>query len=125
MTTFHIYEGDALQILDALAPASVDIIFTSPNPVFYAHDYNKNIKEGLGTEENNLKYANNLLGIFSKLRRVLKETGSFWLQMGDYHYANNGSMMFMPEQIALQLVYKERWLCKNKLFWHRIDDSPM
>jgi len=71
-----IIKGDCLKILDTIKESSIDIIITSP-------PYNLNIKYNAYKDNKKRQdYLNTLNQIFSKLKSVLKENGSFFLNIG-------------------------------------------
>lgn len=61
-----------------------------------------------------------MLAIIDKINRVLKKTGSLWLQISDYHYGKMGSVMMVPEQIALSLL-QNGWSLVSPCIWSRAD----
>lgn len=81
-----ILRGDALKVLKKLENESVDCIITSP-PYFGLRDYG--IKEQLGLENTPEEYVAAIVEIFEEARRVLKNGGTFWLNLGD-SYAGSG-----------------------------------
>jgi DNA modification methylase len=91
--------------MDDLEPNSVDMIFTSPDPLY------------------NTKMRKDLDIVMDKAWTVLKPTGSLWLHLGDYHN-DKGSMMLLPEMFMTKWS-QSNWILRNKLVWHRIEDSPM
>jgi DNA modification methylase len=141
MTMYFLYYGDAYHELDRLQPNSIDVCFTSPTPVFYELGYGKNEEKSLiennlpahsekagllGTEHDTVNYIERLTAVLEKVKRVLKNSGSLWLQMGDYHYRETGSLLLIPESVASVLVYKYGWILRSKLLWVRQGDtSPM
>ena len=72
--------GDSLDVLKSLPDESVDCIITSP-PYFGLRDYGVNGQIGL--EKSLKEYLDNLLLITAELKRILKPTGTFWLNHGD------------------------------------------
>jgi DNA modification methylase len=87
MTT-QILIGDALEQLRTLPDASVDMCVTSP-PYWGLRDYD--VEGQLGLEPTLGEHIAALVEIFEEVRRVLKPTGSFWLNYGDcYATAPNG-----------------------------------
>jgi site-specific DNA-methyltransferase (cytosine-N4-specific) len=100
----HIYCGDAYEQLDKLGPNSIDCCFTSPDPVVSSD------------------HMARLVSIFDKVKVVLKDRGSLWVQMGDTH-DNSGSMMLLPERFVI-IMKANGWIVRNKLIWHRPDTSP-
>lgn len=72
--------GDALEILKTLDSESVDCIVTSP-PYWALRDYGA--PGQLGIESDFRDYIDKLCTVFDELRRVLKRTGTCWLNLGD------------------------------------------
>ena len=78
--------ADALDGLKGLASESVDMCVTSP-PYYGLRDYGE---EGqIGIEKSPQEYVKNLTEIFMEVHRVLKPTGTLWLNIGD-SYAGSG-----------------------------------
>jgi DNA modification methylase len=139
MTNYFLYQGDAFHVLDRLPPNSIDVCFTSPTPAFYELEHGKNeiLLDNnvhaheektwlIGGEQNTSDYIERLTAILEKVRRVLRDSGSLWLQMGDYHYKKTGSFLLIPESVASILIYKYGWILRSKILWVRSGDtSPM
>lgn len=119
MPKYFIYQGDAYDILDKLAPNSVDVCYTSPAPAFYEKEQGETDPDILGTEEDTAQYMQHLFAILQKVGKVLKPKGSLWLQLADYHHSS-GSVMMVPEQIALNLL-RVGWLLISPCIWSRAD----
>lgn len=96
---------------------SIDMCFTYPSPPFEKIGQNKNI---IGSEQNTSDYINHLIMIFDELKKVLKDTGSLFVQMGDYHH--NGTLMATPEIFVLNMM-RSGWYLRSKLIWHRTENS--
>lgn len=79
-----ILTGDALTQLRTLESGSVDCVVTSP-PYWSLRDYGQ--PGQLGLEPTFEQYIDALLQIFDEVRRVLKPTGTCWVNLGDT-YAN-------------------------------------
>jgi DNA modification methylase len=81
-----IIQGNALDKLKELDSESVDCCITSP-PYWALRDYKT---EGqLGLEPTFTEYIQRLVETFSEVKRVLKKTGSCWVNLGDtYAQAN-------------------------------------
>lgn len=71
--------GDSLQVLKDLPDESIDFCMTSP-PYWQKREYSGG---GIGLEKDYKEFINNLLLITKEIYRVLKPTGSFWLNLGD------------------------------------------
>lgn len=83
-----IWNGDALTVLHELPDESVDCCVTSP-PYWGLRDYGE---EGqLGLEPTPGDYVLALCSIFEQVRRVLKPTGSLWLNLGDSYAGSWGA----------------------------------
>ena len=75
-----IYCGDALTVLKTFPDECVDTCVTSP-PYWRLRDYG--VEGQIGLEETPEEYIEKLVVIFREVRRVLKKTGTLWLNMGD------------------------------------------
>jgi DNA modification methylase len=76
----HIYEGNNIDVLKTLPDESVDCVVTSP-PYWGLRDYDQ--EDQLGLEETPEEFVDNLVKVFSEVKRVLKSTGTLWLNLGD------------------------------------------
>jgi len=82
----HIYCGDALEILKTFPDGCVDMMLTSP-PYWTQRYYSGHPKE-IGLEKTPEEYINNLFVICKELKRVLKKSGTFWLNIDDVYYGS-------------------------------------
>lgn len=71
--------GDSLKVLKGFPDNSVDCCITSP-PYWGKREYESG---GLGLEDTYESYTENLTSILLEVKRVLKSTGSLWLNLGD------------------------------------------
>lgn len=78
--TVEILVGDALETLRTLPARSVQTCVTSP-PYFGLRDYGHTGQVGL--EETPELYVARLVEIFREVRRVLRDDGTLWLNLGD------------------------------------------
>lgn len=76
----HILCGDAYHVLKQLPSESIDCVVTSP-PYWALRDYG--VKGQIGLEETFQAYLAKLCLIFDEVKRVLKPTGTCWVNMGD------------------------------------------
>lgn len=81
-----IYCGDSLDVLSGMADESVDCCITSP-PYWGLRDYG--CDRQLGLEKTPEEYVANMVQLFREVRRVLKDDGVLWLNLGD-SYAGSG-----------------------------------
>lgn len=115
-TEFHC--GDALQILRAMPKASVDCCITSP-PYWGQREYSGG---GIGLENSPVEYMDALCEIFEQIHRVLKPSGSFWLNIGDAYRGK--SLVGIPWRVALRLIDDQQWILRNDVIWHKVKGSP-
>ncbi|WP_427112420.1 DNA-methyltransferase [Megasphaera sueciensis] len=80
-----IYCGDALEVLKTFPDESVNCCVTSP-PYYGLRDYGMDGQIGL--EINYNLYVNNLEAVLSEVKRVLKNNGTLWLNLGDTYGQN-------------------------------------
>jgi len=76
----EIFHGDALTRLREMPASSIDCCVTSP-PYWALRDYG--VAGQFGLEETPEQWCQNLVGVFREVRRVLKPTGTLWLNCGD------------------------------------------
>jgi DNA modification methylase len=82
--TWRIIQGDARKL--DLPDGSMNMCVTSP-PYWGLRDYGH---EGqLGLESTPEQYVANMVEVFREVKRVLRDDGTLWLNIGD-SYANNG-----------------------------------
>lgn len=87
MNINHIYVGDALEVLKTLPERSVHCCVTSP-PYWGLRDYG--VDGQIGLEQTPEEYVERLVNVFCEVRRVLRDDGTLWLNLGD-SYAAGGS----------------------------------
>lgn len=80
--------GDALAMLRSLPAGSVDCCVTSP-PYWGLRDYG--VAGQIGQEASPEEFVTKLVAVFAEVRRVLKDDGTCWLNIGDSYAGNNGS----------------------------------
>ncbi|CAN5466133.1 site-specific DNA-methyltransferase [soil metagenome] len=76
--------GDSLKILNIIPSESIDCIVTSP-PYWALRDYG--VRGQIGLESSIEEYLDKLIQIFDEVKRVLKQSGTCWVNFGDT-YAN-------------------------------------
>lgn len=80
-----IFQGSALTELKQFDTGSLDCCVTSP-PYFGLRDYGHEGQVGL--EPTPAEYVASMVEIFQEVRRVLKDEGTLWLNLGDTYAAN-------------------------------------
>lgn len=83
-----IINGDALTELKKLKSESVDCVVTSP-PYFRMRDYD--VEGQIGLENSPEEYVEKLVEVFREVKRVLKENGVLWINIGDSYAGSWGN----------------------------------
>ena len=83
---WEILQGDVRKTLRALPEKTVQTCITSP-PYFGLRDYGVNGQIGL--EQTPAEYVEQMVQVFREVRRVLRDDGTLWLNLGD-SYARTG-----------------------------------
>lgn len=122
-----ILTGDARDVLARLLPESVDCCVTSPPYANAVRDYGA--PGQLGQEPTISEYVRSLRAVLRRVRRVLKPSGSLWLNLGD-GYAKHprqgvprGSLLLAPQRLALVLA-ADGWIVRNVAIWHKPNPLP-
>lgn len=84
--TIEIRIGDCRELLAAMPDKSVHCCVTSP-PYFGLRDYG--VDGQMGLEQTPDEYVAGMVDVFRDVRRVLRDDGTLWLNLGD-SYANDG-----------------------------------
>jgi len=88
MTSVRILQGDCRDMLPTLPAESVHCCVTSP-PYFGLRDYGHDGQIGL--EQTPEAFVAELVAVFREVRRVLRDDGTLWLNLGDSYNAYNGN----------------------------------
>ena len=83
-----ILEGNVLETLKDLPACSVQCVVTSP-PYYGLRDYGMDGQIGL--EETPEAYVETMVNVFREVRRVLKDDGTVWLNLGDSYAGSWGN----------------------------------
>ena len=75
-----IINGDCREVLKTLPDCSVNCCVTSP-PYFGLRDYG--VAGQLGLEQTPEQYVAEMVAVFREVRRVLRDDGTLWLNLGD------------------------------------------
>lgn len=111
-------EGDARQVVAGIPDGSIDVVMTSP-PYWGHREY---AVAGMGLETDRDDYLAHLLAVCGELHRVLKPTGSLWLNLGDT-YRDKG-LQLIPWRVALALVDDQGWVLRNHVVWNKVKGGP-
>lgn len=79
----QIITGDCRKVLGSLSSASVNCCITSP-PYFGLRSYGVGVEGGeMGLEATPDKFVSGMVEVFRDVRRVLRDDGTLWLNIGD------------------------------------------
>lgn len=110
------YEGDALQVLGRVEDESIDCVMTAP-PYWCLRNYPN---DHVGSDKVE-QYLERIVAVMGQVKRVLKPTGSLWLNMGDAY--NNKSLLCLPWRVVLRLVDEQGWILRNDVVWDKQNSS--
>ena len=145
-----IYNAECLEGLSTLPSNSIDCIVTSP-PYWSLRSYEH--EHQIGLEDDFSDYVSRLLEVFAEAKRVLKKTGTAFINLGDTYggaghgYAKNGhkeryklmdknnktgelkntalnkSMLMLPYRFAIGMI-DGGWKLRNIIIWHKPNQLP-
>jgi len=111
--------GDVFQELQKFPSNVIDMIITSPpyfNQRSYLPETDKNKKFEIGLEDNPQEYIDKIVSVCLECVRVLKNTGVFFLNIGDFFYNSSikhktnwlkeKGKLLLPMRIAIALQDK-------------------
>ena len=109
-----IYNEDCLSTLARMDDNSIDCVVTSP-PYYGLRKYSDSELE-IGREETPSEYIDNLVKVFTEVYRVLKPTGTVWVNIGDTYNGNKvGNTNEKWSATNTDDFEKKKWSgCKNK-----------
>jgi len=117
--TYEIKVGDVFEKLQEIETDTIDCVITSP-PYFNLRDYG--VEGQIGVEKSLEEYIDKLVLVFREVKRVLKPTGTFWLNIGDKYKDKN--LLFVPHRVAIALQ-NDGWICRNDIVWNKTNAMPM
>ena len=93
----NLIQGNVFDKLKDIEKESIQCVVTSP-PYWGLRDYGED--EQLGLEETPEEFVDNLVKMFREVKRVLREDGTVWLNLGDsyigggrgYDYCKDGTV---------------------------------
>jgi len=97
---------------------SVDLIITSP-PYWQKRDYRAN--DQIGQEETPQKFIDTMIECLDEWRKVLKLSGSIFLNIGDTY--DKRSLVGIPEML-MHAAQEDGWLIRNKILWAKPGGMP-
>lgn len=139
---------DVLEGLKTLPDNSVDCCVTSP-PYYNVRDYG--VDGQIGLEQTPVEYVERITDVFSEVFRVLKPTGTLWLNIGDtyngtklgntnakfkqvnskdfnkkkqWRGAKNKDLLGIPWMVAFALRDKVGFYLRNDIIWEKPSCMP-
>lgn len=139
--------GDASAGLDRLADESVQTVVTSP-PYWSLRDYG--VGEQLGRDDTLDAYLARLVQTFDKMKRVLRNDGTVWLNVGDVYTSGSRryrapdrknrvramsvrpptpkglkakDLIGVPWRLAF-LLQEAGWWLRSEIIWHKPNAQP-
>lgn len=140
--------GDVLSRIRDIPDESVQCVITSP-PYWGLRDYGHDGQVGL--EESPEEYVSKMVEIFAEVKRILKDDGVLWLNLGDSYAGNNSrasnngragygnpregvftrtgeglkpkDLVGIPWRVAFALQADGWWL-RQDIIWHKPNPMP-
>jgi len=145
----RVINADAIQGLKQVKDQTVQTCITSP-PYWGLRDYGSD--DQLGLEPTPEEYTENLVSVFREVRRVLRDDGTLWLNLGDSYigggrggqsaakrsagwqpdYALRGyvptgmkakDLVGIPWRVAFALQ-ADGWYLRSDIIWHKPNPMP-
>ncbi len=143
--TNNIHTGDVIETLRELPDNSVHMVMFSP-PYWGMRDYGAD--EQIGLEEDLTTYIANLAAIADELKRIIRDDGSWWLNIGDGYGTQQPTTdnrtietdlqsryskltdnlspkckLLMPHRVAIEMV-ERGWIARNDVVWQKTNPMP-
>ena len=119
LETNIIHVGDNLFHLTNIPDNSVDMCVTSP-PYYNLRDY-KNSGQ-IGTENTVKDFVENLCKVFDEIYRILKPTGSCWVNIGDTY--DKKRLLQVPSRFEIAMCDRG-WHLRNEIIWSKPNPQPI
>jgi DNA modification methylase len=119
LKTNTIHVGDNLETLRFLPDKCIDMCVTSP-PYYNLRDY-KNQKQ-IGAENTVELFVDNLCKVFDECHRVLKDTGSLWVNIADTY--DKKRLLQVPSRFEIAMT-DAGWHLRNEVIWNKPNPQPI
>ena len=110
------YLGDSLYLLNSLANNSVDLVITSP-------PFALQRQKSYGNEDQDL-YVDWLLGFAPEIKRVLKDTGSFVIDLGGAYQKGIPVRSLYNYRVLIRLCDEYGFKLAQEFFWFNPSKLP-
>lgn len=148
MKTDVIHNTNCMEGLKELPDRSIHCCVTSP-PYWGLRDYGTS--DQLGLEETPQEYVDNMVKLFRQVRRVLKDDGTLWLNLGDsysgsgkgpsksinqeHHHLEHTHSKIVPQGIKPKdligipwmvafALQADGWYLRQDIIWHKPNPMP-
>ena len=145
--TVEYLTGDCREVLKKLPEKHFNTVVTSP-PYYGLRDYGT--EEQFGLEDTPEAFVKNLVEVFKEIKRVLRDDGTVWLNLGDTYSSNRWSntpsstgiskfysdishkkqtnledknLIGVPWKVAFALQ-KDGWYLRQDVIWHKPNAMP-
>jgi len=143
-----ILNGDVIDCLRSLPDACVQCVVTSP-PYWGLRDYG--VEGQIGLEPTPGEYVEKMIEVFREVRRVLRNDGTLWLNLGDSYNGSGGAggdyapgglkagqpkypgrrisalkpkdLVGIPWRVAFALQ-ADGWYLRSDIIWSKLDPMP-
>lgn len=121
-----VYLGNSLEVVKSLPDESVNCVITSP-PYYGLRDYGVNGQIGL--EETPEKYINTMVGLFREIRRILKQDGTLWVNLGDSYCVDGDGEIKHKDLIGIPWMFAfamraDGWYLRQDIIWSKPNPMP-
>lgn len=122
----NIMVGDVRKRLTELPPDSVDCVVTSP-PYWGLRDYG--VAGQIGLELDLDAHITTMVSVFADVRRVLKPTGTCWVNYGDCYITRpcgglkSKNLCMLPARFAIAMQEAGWWL-RSEVVWVKPNPMP-
>ncbi|WP_198026943.1 site-specific DNA-methyltransferase [Mesorhizobium sp. LSHC422A00] len=146
---WHVRRGDIVSVLDSLEKGRFQSVVTSP-PYYWQRDYK--VDGQIGLEKTIEGYVASISQAMLSVRRVLRDDGLLFLNLGDTYYSAKGlpkgsdakskarrfglravdasglgvprkTTIGIPWRVALQMI-SDGWVLRSPIIWQRSNGLP-
>jgi DNA modification methylase len=115
MKSCDLYHGDCVEALKTIPDNFVDCCITSP-PYYLMRDYG--IEGQIGIEPTPEDYVKKLVAVFREVKRVLKDSGTLWVVIGDSYAGSrkgghSGKHEYLDTEVSRGVYVNETMITKT------------
>lgn len=128
MNINNIYIGDCNELLEKFSENNIQVQTCVTSPPYYSlRDYGH--EKQLGLESSPEEYVDKIVLVFEKVKKILKDDGTLWLNIGDnYSHKNRGvykvkDLYGIPWMVALAMR-ASGWHLRQDIIWAKKNPMP-